>query len=310
MPVVSDRARAYLILLLIPMFFSTNIVIGRAAITSVEPWTLAFWRWALASLILLPFAWQGVRLHAAALIAQWKLIVLLGFLGMVACGGGVYLSLKSTTATNGTLIYTSSPVFVLLLEAVFRGQKIALRQVVGIVLAILGVATIVLRGDFARLMALEFNIGDLGIALAAFAWAVYSVILKRPVFRTLPTVPLFFAVSSVGTLLLVPFMAFDAVTTGSLPVSASAWTSILGLAVLSSVLPFLAYQYGVKIVGPSVTSVFLYFLPVYGVTFAAIFLGEAFHAYHAAGFVLVMVGVVLATAPFEAIRARRASAAT
>lgn len=309
MPFVSDRARAYLILFLMPMFFSTNIVIGRAAITSVEPWTLAFWRWALASLILLPFAWQGVRLHAAALLAQWKLIALLGFLGMVVCGGGVYLSLKSTTATNGTLIYTSSPVFVLLLEAIFRGQKIALRQVVGIVLAILGVATIVLRGDLARLLALDLNIGDLGIALAAFAWAVYSVILKRPVFRTLPTVPLFFAVSSAGTLMLVPFMAFDAVTTGSLPVSASAWTSILGLAVLSSVLPFLAYQYGVKIVGPSVTSVFLYFLPVYGVTFAAIFLGEAFHAYHAAGFVLVMAGVVLATAPIDAIRARGAASA-
>lgn len=306
---MSDRARAYLVLVLMPMFFSTNIVIGRAAVATVEPWTLAFWRWVLASLILLPFAWRGIRLHRAALLEQWRLIALLGFLGMVVCGGGVYLSLTSTTATNGTLIYTSSPVFVLLLEAIFRGQKIVLRQVVGIVLAVLGVAMIVLRGELARLLALELNIGDLGIALAAFAWAVYSVILKRPVFRTLPTVPLFFAISSAGALMLLPFMAYELVGTGRLPTSAAAWTSILGLAVLSSVLPFLAYQYGVKIVGPSITSVFLYFLPVYGVSFAAIFLGESFHAYHAAGFILVMAGVVLATAPLDAIRARRTSTA-
>jgi len=67
---VSDRARAYLVLVLMPMFFSTNIVIGRAAVATVEPWTLAFWRWVLASLILLPFAWRGIRLHRAALLEQ------------------------------------------------------------------------------------------------------------------------------------------------------------------------------------------------------------------------------------------------
>ncbi|MCZ7642044.1 MAG: DMT family transporter [Pseudorhodoplanes sp.] len=89
---------------------------------------------------------------------------------------------------------------------------------------------------------------------------------------------------------------------GHFPTTAAAWTSFAGLAVLSSVLPFLAYQYGVKMVGPSIASIFLYFLPVYGVAFAVVFLGEAFRPYHAAGFVLVTLGVVLATAPIGGSR--------
>ncbi|MCZ7642043.1 MAG: DMT family transporter [Pseudorhodoplanes sp.] len=151
---MTERARAYLILLIMPMFFSTNIVIARAAVATVEPWTLAFWRWSLASLVVLPFAWHGLVAHRRALLAEWKTIALLGVLGMVICGGIVYLGLKSTTATNGVLIYTSTPVFVLLLEAIFRGQRASRRQVAGIVLALLGVATILLHGDPARLNAL------------------------------------------------------------------------------------------------------------------------------------------------------------
>jgi drug/metabolite transporter (DMT)-like permease len=91
-----------------PLFFASNLIIGRLAIETVPPWTLAALRWSIASLILAPFAWSDVRDHAETIVARWKLIVLLGFLGMWICGGIVYVALQYTTATHGTLIYTAS----------------------------------------------------------------------------------------------------------------------------------------------------------------------------------------------------------
>lgn len=282
---------------MMPLFFSSNMVIGRGAVAEVEPWTLAFWRWLLAFLILLPAAWPGMLAHRETLMREWRAIALLGFLGMWVCGGIVYMSLRHTTATNGVLLYTSSPVFILLMEIAFRGQRTSLRQVVGIALAVLGVAAIIMRGDVARLIALEFNPGDIGISVAAMSWAVYSVVLKRGALNELPTIVLFAAIAGVGVVLLVPMVAWDIVALGHFPATASAWASIVGLAVVPSVLAFSTYQYGVKVVGPTITSIFMYLLPGYGVVLAILFLGEELRLFHAAGFVLITVGVVLATAP-------------
>ncbi len=293
----SANWRAYTILALMPLFFSSNMIIGRVAVETVEPWTLAFLRWFIAFLVLWPGAHAGFRRHRAELVAEWPSIALLGFIGMWICGGIVYMSLRHTTATNGTLIYTSTPVFILLLEMVFRGQRTSLRQVVGIALAFLGVVVILMRGEPERLVSLEFNSGDLGIAFAAAAWAIYSVVLKRPALAALPTHVLFAAIALAGAVVLFPFAAWEVASLRRFPATPDAWISIAGLVLVSSVLAYSSYQYGVKTVGPTLTSIFMYLLPVYGVALAIVFLGEEVRPYHGLGFLLVMLGVVSATAP-------------
>ena len=84
---------------------------------------------------------------------------------------------------------------------------------------------------------------------------------------------------------------------GGFPSTLRAWASIAGIVIFASVLSFSTYQYGVKKVGPALTSIFLYLLPVYGIALAVLFLGESFRPYHAVGLVLVLGGIVLATAP-------------
>lgn len=292
----SDTLRAYLLLSVMPLFFSTNLVIGRAAVETVAPWTLAFCRWALAGLILLPFAVRGLSEIRDALRSEARTLATLGFIGMWICGGIVYLALQATTATNATLIYATSPVFVLLIEMA-RGRSVALRQMAGIVAALGGIAVIVLAADLQRLLSLRFNIGDLGILVCAFAWAVYSVILKRPGLQRLPTLPLFTAIVWAGAATLLPMTLWELATVGPPPMTMRTWISVLGLAIFPSILAFGLYQIGVKAVGPAVTSIFLYFLPGWGVALAVVFLGESFQPYHLAGMVLVVAGVVAATLP-------------
>jgi drug/metabolite transporter (DMT)-like permease len=293
----SERTRAAVLLFLMPLFFSSNIVIGRAVVGEVPPFTLAFFRWALAAAIVIPIAWSGIVAARAVWRAVSPKLFLLGFLGMWICGAVVYLSLQVTTATNATLIYTTSPVFVILIEAVFRGRKIGVPEAVGIPLAVAGVAVIVTRGDPSALLALSFNLGDLGILICALAWAVYSVVLKDGALKGLPTMPLFAMIAASGALVLFPFMMVETAIVGGMPTSAKAWIAILALATVSSVLAFSSYQYGVKVFGPTITSIMLYVMPIYGVGLAILFLGEALRGYHLAGMALVLLGVVLATFP-------------
>ncbi len=289
------QLRAYLILAVMPLFFVSNLILGRPAVESVPPWTLAALRWLIVSALLAPFVWPTVKRHAAAIRAEWRAILLLGFLGMWLCGGLVYLSLRYTTATNGTLIYTTSPVIVVLLAAILARKPLPFLQAIGVTLGVLGVFTVVLKGDLSSLLQLRLNMGDLGFVIATIAWSVYSLILKRKRLQTIPIAALFFLIALSGAILLIPFMAIELAQGEAFPVTGRAWSSIGGIVLFASLLSFSTYQYGVKTVGPAVTSVFMYLLPCYGVALAALFLGEDLHAYHAAGLALVMLGIVMAS---------------
>jgi len=175
----SGRTRlAILVMVVTPLFFSSNLIFGRGVIDDVAPFTLALVRWTTVALVLAPFIvweWQTVpRLLAESTLR----LLLLAFLGMWVCSAIVYLALGMTSATNGTLIYTTSPVIIIVLEALFFGRRIGWREAAGALIAFAGVATILLRGDPAALVALDFNLGDLLFVGAAISWAAYSILYR------------------------------------------------------------------------------------------------------------------------------------
>jgi drug/metabolite transporter (DMT)-like permease len=293
-----SRLGIYALLFAMPLFFVSNLIIGRAVTHAVEPGTLAFWRWLLASLMLLPFAARGFVAQFPRFKAISKELFWLGVLGMVICGAGVYLSLRHTTASNAALIYTSSSIVIVVLEALFFRERLSATRLLGALVGFAGVAVIILHGELGRLLTWQFNIGDVGIAICAAAWAVYSLILKREKLRTLPTLPLFFAIALAGTITVAPFMLFELITYGAFPHGQQQWIAIFAMALFPSVIAFSLYQILVKYAGPSLTGMSLYLLPVYGVALAVLTLGEQLYAYHAIGLALVLGGIVLATEPF------------
>lgn len=293
-----SKFSTYALLILMPLFFCSNVLIGRASAGLVQPWTMAFGRWSIAALILLPFALAGIlaswdRLRAAALD-----ILILGILGMVICGGGVYISLHYTTATNAALIYNASSLLIVLMDAFYFGIRLTWLRMLGLLLGFIGVAVIVLNGDIGKLRSFQFNTGDIGMLAAAISWAIYSVMLKREKVKALPTLTMFAAVAFLGALCLLPFMLFEILSTRIVPTSGAAWLTILSLALIPGVGAYGIFQIVVKRVGPSIAAIFFYLAPVFGVLIAATVLGETFRTYHAVGLVLVIVGVAIATDPF------------
>ncbi|TKT79409.1 DMT family transporter [Aquamicrobium sp. LC103] len=307
MPTSRTRV-AFLVMLMAPLFFSTNLVFGRGVTGDVAPFTLAFIRWAAVALVLLPFMMKQKDELFLVLRKNGFLIALLGFLGMWICGGVVYLGLGMTTATNGTLIYTTSPVIIILMEAL-RGRPIAAREAIGALIAFLGVAVILLKGDLSALLKFDFNLGDLLILGGAFAWAAYSILYRSPSLQRLSNLALFGIVAAAGAILLLPMALHEWATGAQMPVTQRAWMGIAGIVAFSSLLAFSFFQYGIRILGASISGIFMYLLPAYGVMLAVLLLGESLEGHHMAGIALVMGGIVLATLPAGRAKVGRAKKA-
>lgn len=294
MPPAVARLSDVALIALVPLLFSTNSVIGRAVAGETGPWTLAFLRWTLAFLILAPFAIPSLLAHSRAILARAPEILLLSFLGMVICGGVFYQALHLTTATNATLVYASSNVLILLLEWLFRGRRISPRQLVGTLLALAGVGVVTLGSD--ELAAFAVNPGDLLVVIASLAWAIYSVLLKRPGLTELPGLALFAAIMLGGIALLLPMMIWENLSGSGLPVTWSAWGAVFLVALLPSVGAYSGYQYGIRRFGPGTMAMSSYLWTPYAIILAMIFLGEALRPYHLIGIALIIPGIVMATA--------------
>jgi drug/metabolite transporter (DMT)-like permease len=288
-----------------PLFFASNLVFGRGISHDVAPFILAFVRWTATSLLLLPFVFREKHACLAFVRAKPGLWLLLGFFGMWICGAGVYWALAYTTASNATLIYTTSSLFILLIERIIRKRPIGMRELLGMAIAFTGVSIIVLRGDWQALVSFRFNPGDIAILIAAISWAFYSVLQKNPALGGLSTLAVFGLLSIAGSLLLFPFALGEVILDHALPDSSSDWLKIAGIVVFSSVLAFSCFQHGIKVLGAPVAGVFLYLMPPFSILFASLFLGETLEPFHVTGIVLVMAGVILATIQPSVLRWRQ-----
>nr|WP_321525591.1 DMT family transporter [uncultured Cohaesibacter sp.] len=304
---MSPKLFAYLLMAVCPIFLASNIIVGAAAVRSIEPFTLTFLRWGLASLLVLPFAWSSLYANRKRLLAEWKLILVTAFMGMGFSGSGVYFALKHTSATNGTLIYSACPIIIILLEWIFRGRKISLREALGIVLGFTGVLLIVCKGHLETLLTIRFSSGDLLFVAAATTWGIYTVLSRKALFQSLSTIGMFTIVGLVGAAIQIPFVIWETIAYDTLPTQMEQWLSVGGLVFSASIGALLAYQYMIRVLGPSTAGLALYLMPPFGIFMAVMFLGEDFRMFHLVGFVLVMGGVIMATFPLSLLRRQRST---
>lgn len=168
----------WIVLILPPLFWAGNFVVGRAARGEVPPMMLAFARHLVALVFLLPFGWATMRRDMKRHWEHRWQIVRVSLAGMVAFNLLVYLGLHSTTASNAQLMNSTIPVLIALLGAVLHKQRLTITQIFGLLLSCAGVLTIILDGDFARLLVLRLSHGDLMVIGAMVCFALFSVWLR------------------------------------------------------------------------------------------------------------------------------------
>ena len=293
-------ANPYLLLTLTALFWSGNMIVGRAFSADLSPLALAFWRWILTLLLVLPFAWPHLRSQWSRLIAGWKAVAVMGVLSVSMYNVFAYLALRSTTATNASMLNSFIPLATLVFAAMF-GRAMQRQEVIGLLVSLAGVLTIVSQGDLARLLAFSFNPGDLWMIAAVLAWGLYTVCLQwRP--QGVHPMLLLAAVIVVGLLGLTPFYLVEAFIFGrSMVLNPASAGALLYLAVFPSFLGYVFYNAGVFAVGPARGALFIHLMPVFGTVLAALLLDERPRLHHFVGIALVLCGIVLsARAPGEA----------
>ena len=285
-----------LLLALAQLLWAGNFVLGRAMSAHIPPVALAFWRWAVALLVLLPLSWRHLRAGWPTLRRSLPILLALGVLGVGNFNTMVYVGLGQTTATNAALLNSACPAFILAIGPFLGGPRPRGRQAAGIALSLLGVLAIVARGDPATLRRLTFNPGDAWVLGAVLSWACYTVLLGRRPAGVHP-LALLTVLVAIGLAWIAPFYALEAWRGARLALDPPTLASLAYVGVMASVVAYVAWNQGVAELGAQRSGAFLHLLPAFATVLAALLLGEAFRAFHAAGIALVLLGVRVASAP-------------
>jgi len=286
------------LLLIPPMMWAGNAVVGRSVAHLVPPLTLNFLRWALALLLLLPLGYRVLR-PGSAVWRQWPRYALLGLLGVGLYNSLQYLALHTSTPVNVTLVAASMPVWMMIVGRVFHGVAVRPTQVLGAVLSLAGVATVLAHGEWAQLRALQFVAGDLLMVLATVIWAFYSWQLTQ--------VPADAPIRAHWTGFLLGQVLYGAAWSGLF--AALEWglsdarivlgwplaAAVVFVAVGPAVITFRCWGAGVQRVGPTLAGFFNNLTPLIAALLSLVLLGESPHPYHALAFALIIGGIVLSS---------------
>ncbi|HEX2530279.1 MAG TPA: DMT family transporter [Burkholderiaceae bacterium] len=287
-----------LLLLVPPLLWAGNAVVGRMVNALVPPITLNFLRWAIALLILLPLA-SSIYRRGSGLWSHWRRYSALGLLGVGLYNALQYLALHSSTPINVTLVAASMPVWMLLVGAMFFGARVSSRQVIGAVLSIAGVLFVLGRGEWRQLVALRLVPGDMYMILAAIAWSVYSWLLVRGKdpdairgnWSTFLLAQITFGAAWAGVFSAGEWLLAEQTIHWGWPLAAA----LLYVAIGPAVVAYRCWGTGVERVGPNVAAFFSNLTPLFAALMSSAFLGEPPRLYHAVAFFLIVGGIVLSS---------------
>ncbi len=281
----------YLILSVAPLCWAGNIVLARGVAELIPPVAFAFWRWTLAFALILPFTLRQLARDRREIGRRWKMMFLLSLLGISSFNTLLYTAVHTTTAINGALIQSIMPAVIVLLSLMLYREKIASRQLAGVVLCILGAALIVLRGDLKTLLAMSFVQGDLLMVIAVSVYGLYSVLLRRrPAIHPLSFLTATFALGAAG---LFPAYLAELAVTGPFAPGRDIVLSILYVAVFPSIVAYFCWNRGVELVGPNRAGLFINLIPAFASLLSVGLLGESIQLYHIGGMGLIAGGMAL-----------------
>lgn len=205
-------------LLIAVLCWSGNALVGRAFHDSIPPLSLSFWRWVLATSLLLPFVAKGIWTHRATLrAAGWRLPVLAA-MGIASYNSLLYTAAQSTEAINLTLVNTCLPLATFIGAGFLLGEWPLRRAWFGMAVAAGGLLYLISRGSWQTFASLSFQRGDLIMLLAVLAWALYTLLLRRWARHLLvPPLVLLGVLMLLGLPLILPFYLLELGRVGASP---------------------------------------------------------------------------------------------
>lgn len=282
---------AYILLALTVFLWAIGIVFARGLRADLPPLGFSWWRWAIASAVLLPFALPNVIANWAYLRKYFWLMFALAGLQMIG-SALIFVGVNYTTAINGTVVNSSQPAMTAIIALILLRHRQASVQLLGMTAAMIGVVIVMTRADMANLLGLQLAWGDLIIIVATISYATYPVVLHRlpPGFSL---ITLLFFVSGLGSLQLLPFYIAETIWVRPVVFSPVNILVLVVMAVVVSLVSIFFWNAGNRAVGPNRAAIFVNLLPIYGAFLAIPFLGEELFLFHIIAGACVIGGILM-----------------
>ncbi|MDF2186640.1 DMT family transporter [Grimontia hollisae] len=273
------------------MSWAGNITLAKLVNESIPPIGLAFWRWTIASLVLAPFVIGPMQQQFSLFRQHWRLVLLLALFGVAGYNTLVYIALEDTLSTNVVILQSSSPLMILLVQFVLFRQFTTFKQTFAICVSAIGVLLIITKGQ----LAIGFAIGqsELIALFAILVWATYSVLVQ-----TLPSalkgLPMLGYTVFLGNLMLLPVYLAESLWIETMPVTRESIAISLYTGIFASGIAFFCWNAAVQRMGAATTGQFMHLIPVFGLIFSMLLLGEKLQGYHWLGMAFIVAGILIA----------------
>lgn len=288
----------YLAALAATIIWAGNFVVARAFAASIPPLQFNFWRWIIAFCAILPFALPKLRSDWAGIKNALGYLSLMGLLGVTMMNSFIYKAGQSTTSLNMALIMPATPAVILLLARLVYAERIGIRRLSGMLLALTGILILVTRGDPERLFRLEINSGDIWTLGCMLCFALYSLFMRqRPL--NISVAGFNAAVFFLGLVYCLPFVAWEM---AALPTPEFSWQLIGGLfyaGVGCSTIAFWLWTLGIDRIGPVAAGIVYYSLPLFAAVMAWLALGEEVTLFQLLGGAIIIAGIFIATSAIK-----------
>ena len=291
----SKDQQAYLFLILTTLFWAGNFIVGeQASRFDIPPFTLNFYRWTFAWLILAPFTIKEIIEKKNHIIENIKLIIVLGITSITIFNSIVYYSLNFTQVISGVLMISTIPVMIIVFCWILKIEKSNVYQILGVIFSLFGVIVIITKADLVILLNLNFNKGDLWMVVAMFSWAMYSALLRKKKLE-ISQLSLLQIIISAGLVFLFPAYLIE-LSLGHKTSIHLPFILILTYVVLfPGLASFIFWIKGISIIGSNRAGIFLHLIPIFSTIMAIIILKEKFMFYHLIGALLIITGIILSS---------------
>ena len=284
---------AYIFLLLTVTFWAGNFVVGKfASLYEVPPFSLNFYRWFFAWLILAPFTLPEIIKKKDYIINNYKLFIVLGVTSITIFNSIVYYSLNFTQVISGVLMISTIPVMIMFFSSIMKIEKTNLFQIIGVIFSFVGVIIIITKANFEILKNLNFNKGDITMVVAMFSWALYSTLLKKQKYE-ISQLSLLQVVMSFGLAFLIPIYFIEYQLGFRITLDKPFILILSYVVLLPGLASFILWIKGISMIGANRSGVFLHLMPILSAIMAMIIFNEKFMFYHMLGACFIITGILL-----------------
>ena len=286
---------AYIFLILTTLFWSGNFIVGKAAsLFEIPPFTLNFYRWMFAWLILAPFTLQEIIRKKDYILENIGLIIILGITSITIFNSIVYYSLNFTQVISGVLMISTIPVMIIIFCRLLKIEKTNTYQILGVIFSLSGVLIIITKAELNILLNLNFNKGDLWMVVAMFSWAMYSALLRKKKFE-LSQLSLLQTIISAGLIFLLPAYLIEFSLGYRTNIHLPFVLTLSYVVLFPGLASFIFWIKGISIIGSNRSGIFLHLMPIFSTILAIIIFKEKFMVYHLIGAILIVTGIVLSS---------------